>query len=140
MTTTRRTLIASALATAVVPTLALAAVAGTAPHPIFAAMETYRAAWHRLDDACTKVDVLIKSPHTTTVAALKAAEAERDAIGEHEERHAYEKLFEIAVAGMPMEAVTPFLAQLHEFDLDEYMDFHDLRKLLSSIGAAAAKA
>jgi hypothetical protein len=139
MATTRRNLIASVFATAAVPTLAFAA-ASTAPHPIFAAMEAHRAAWHQLDDALTNVHVLLHSPHTTTVAALRAAEVERDAIGENVHRPAYERLVAIARAGVPQDAVLPLLAHAKHFDLIDFLDFDELQDFVSSIASAAAEA
>jgi hypothetical protein len=139
MATTRRNLLTTALATAVVPTLALAAAASTAPHPIFAAMEAHSAAWHQLDDACTKAGLLFKSPDTTTVAVLRAADAERDAIGESLHRPAYESLVAIAIAGVPHDAVMPLLAHIHNFELVEFLDLEESQAFLSAVASAATK-
>jgi hypothetical protein len=141
MATTRRALLAIGLATAVVPTFALVATAvPAAPHQIFADMETHSAAWHHLDNACTKAGALFKKPHTTTVAALRDAEAERDAIGEEVHWPAYEKLLATAIAGVPPEAVMPLLRHMSRFELVEHLDFDELRAFLSSLGTAAEKA
>jgi hypothetical protein len=140
MTTTRRNLLTTALATAVVPTLAFAAVASTAPHPIFAAMEAHRAAWHRVDDACTKVSALESSPETATVAAFRAAQAERAAIVDNEESPAYEALVAIAIAGVPHDAVMPLLRHMSKFDLSERLSDDELRQFVYSVENAAAKA
>jgi hypothetical protein len=139
MATTRRTLIATALATTVAPTLALvAAAAPAATDPTFAARGAHRVAWHRLDDACTKVGALEKSPETTTVAALKAAERERDAIHENEEGPAFDALCD-AAKGVTPDGVSPLLQHMHDFELIERLDYMELREFVLAIAAAAAK-
>jgi hypothetical protein len=138
MATTRRNLIATALATTVAPTLALVA-ASAAADPTFAAREVHRAAWHRLDGACTTVGVLESSPETTTVAALRSAERERDAIADNVEWPAYVALC-AAVKSVTPAGVMPLLRHMHEFDLIERLKEDELRDFVYSIDSAAAKA
>jgi len=140
MATTRRTLLATALAVTAAPTLAIAASATTAAaDPTIPAREAHRVAWHRFGDACAKVSELESSPHTTTVAALRAAERARDAISEKEEWPAYEALRAAAKDVTPA-GVMPLLRHMRDFELIERLDYRELRGVLFSIGDAAAKA
>jgi len=136
MATTRRNLIAATLATAVAPTLAIVAPASAAADPIFPAREVHRVAWHRVDDACTKVSALESSPHTTTMAALKAAEAERDAIGDKEEWPAYVAL--VPTRPTTAAGVLALVRHMREFELTERLDFNELRELFDALGRIPA--
>jgi hypothetical protein len=104
--------------------------------PIFAFIESYRAAWQRFDNACTKASVLFENPHATTIAALRIAEAERDAIGNNEKWLAYLAL--LATHPTTDARRLALLRHMHEFELVDRLEFREARALLDGLGKITA--